>query len=434
MRWWSTNGQGPGEFQARWEWNVPSQLLPGQVWPITGTVTVVKNHNIWPAKGEELSTGSYFWPGDPASIGPRVTSDNPAGSRVTQKAVGTVSTAKSDFDMNMSNTEGCMFWYHYKWNPGGAYPQVVPSPVATREVNPQPTYGGMGTINVAGTWTSNDGSIGSLTISQSGSSVNMKYSHSNGRVVGQLRGNQFEGYWMQDFSGRHCSNSQYNSSFWGRMILTFTGDSYSGNWGFCDDAPASRFQGNRSGRSYGQVMPSPPATPEIQPTTPGTQSEVILFKLESVAGVSNNPPQRTLFRLDQPALITKIFTYHWNDGRGAAPGNIALKNAATGQMVGRWRVTGTYHMFSVAPGAAWPSQGDGPPYLYWNAQPNVKVPAGTYEVLDSDPGTWAYNSEMRNMGCAWVFGSCGGGSYGQVVPSPPAAPQGAMSVRIVPSQ
>jgi hypothetical protein len=146
------------------------------------------------------------------------------------------------------------------------------------------------------------------------------------------------------------------------------------------------------------------------------QSEVILFKLESQATVYNHPLQKTLFRLDQPAFITKIWTYHWNNGRGANPGRIGLRNAATGQAVGMWNVTGTYHMFSVAPGAAWPSQGDGPPFLYWTVRPNISVPAGTYEVLDSDPGAWAYNAEMQNMGCAWVFGSYG--SRGQVGPSP----------------
>ncbi|MGD1103337.1 MAG: SprB repeat-containing protein [Terriglobia bacterium] len=173
----------------------------------------------------------------------------------------------------------------------------------------------------------------------------------------------------------------------------------------------------------GGIGPSPAATPQVQPSTPGAQSEVVLFKLESVAGVSNNPPQKTFFRLDQPAFITKIFTYHWNNGRGATPGRIGLRNAATGQMVGMWNVIGTYHMFNTTPGAAWPSRGDGPPFLYWTVQPNVNVPAGTYEVLDSDPGTWAYNAEMRNMGCAWVFGTYGGGGLPQVGPSPVATPE-----------
>ena len=309
MRWWSTNGQGPGEFQVRWEWNTPAQLLPGQVWPIAGTVTVVKNHNIWPAKREGLSTGSYFWPGDPASIGPSVTSDNPAGSRVTRQAVGTVSTAKADFDMNMSNGEGCMFWYHYKWNPGGAYTQVVPSPVATPQVNPQPTYGVMATTNVAGNWTVNDDSFGSFAVTQSDSNVNMQYPKRSGRVIGQLRGNVFDGYWIQDFSGRHCSNSRDNSSFWGRIILTFNGDSYTGSWGYCDEAPGVGLHGNRGGGGYGQIVPSPTATREIRPVAqPGMMS------------VRITPAQQTINSGDKAVTTADVtggappYSYAWYNG------------------------------------------------------------------------------------------------------------------------
>jgi hypothetical protein len=159
----------------------------------------------------------------------------------------------------------------------------------------------------------------------------------------------------------------------------------------------------------------------LQASWAWAQSETILFKLESAAGVYNGPSQKTIFTLSQPAFITKIWTYHWNDGRGAAPGRIGLKNVATGQTVGMWNAIGTYHMFDTAPGAVWPQRGDGPPYLRWTVQPNVNVPAGMYEVLDSDRGTWSANAEMRNMGCAWVYGVSGGG--GGIGPSPPATPE-----------
>jgi hypothetical protein len=140
------------------------------------------------------------------------------------------------------------------------------------------------------------------------------------------------------------------------------------------------------------------------------QSESVLFKLESLAAVHNGPSQKTIFTLDQPVSITKIWTYHWNNGKGVTPGRIGLRNVATGQTVGMWDVTATYHMFNSSPGAAWPSRGDGPPFLYWTVQPSVHVPPGTYEVLDSDPATWSANAEMRNMGCAWVYGMARAGS------------------------
>jgi hypothetical protein len=87
------------------------------VWPITGTVTVVKNNKPWPNLGGGLSTGNYIWGYDTANIAPHVTNQNPAGYRVTRAATGTVSTWKADFDLQLSNSDGCTFLYHYKWNP-----------------------------------------------------------------------------------------------------------------------------------------------------------------------------------------------------------------------------------------------------------------------------------------------------------------------------
>jgi hypothetical protein len=368
MRWWSKSGAGPGEFQARWEWNVPAQLVPGQVWPVTGTVTVVNNHNIWPAKREEISTGNYFWPTSPGSGGPAVTSDNPAGYRATMRAVGKVSPAKADFDMNMSNDEGCMFWYHYKWNPGGAITQVVPSPVATPQVNPQPTYGGMATANVAGNWTSSDDSFGSLAVTQSGSNVNMHYPKRSGRVIGQLRGNIFDGYWIQDFSGRRCSNSRDSSSFWGRIILTFNGDSYTGNWGYCDEAPGVRLQGNRSGGGYGQIVPSPAATPQVQPMPAGALN------------VNINPPQQTI-NSGEKAVTTANVT------GGTPPYTYAWYN-------------GTRQSQVVRGGVNWTMKG-----------------AGTRDIKVIVTDSAGRTAEAH----AQIFVQEGGG--GQVMPSPPATPQ-----------
>jgi hypothetical protein len=180
MRWWSKSGAGPGEFQVRWEWNVPAQLVPGQVWPITGTVTVVNNHNIWPAKREEISTGNYFWPTSPGSGGPAVTSDNPAGYRATMRAVGKVSTAKADFDLNLANDEGCMFWYHYKWIPGGAYTQVVPSRIATREIRPAAQQRTMSVRITPATQTINSGDKAVTTADVTGGTPPYSYAWYNG--------------------------------------------------------------------------------------------------------------------------------------------------------------------------------------------------------------------------------------------------------------
>jgi len=136
-------------------------------------------------------------------------------------------------------------------------------------------------------------------------------------------------------------------------------------------------------------------TPAINETvTREWGAEKILFKLESLGAVYNNPPNPTVFSLAGSALVTKIMTYHWNGGRGADPGKISLRNLGTGEIVGVWNVTGTKDM--VAMGVA--------PYRYWLIFPNKTLPAGKYEVIDSDRATWSTNGEMGNMGCAWVYG------------------------------
>ena len=125
IRFWCTadiNGVSTlGNFQARWEWtNPPAEIHPGDVWPISGTATVVKNDGICTAGGE-IATGAYFWPNNPASIGPTVSDSNPAGYATSEQAVGTCQTGQADFDTNIglggSYAGACAFWYHYKWNP-----------------------------------------------------------------------------------------------------------------------------------------------------------------------------------------------------------------------------------------------------------------------------------------------------------------------------
>lgn len=143
----------------------------------------------------------------------------------------------------------------------------------------------------------------------------------------------------------------------------------------------------------------------ILATTLSAAQEVIVFKLESLGAVYNHPPKKTVFSISKPTHITKIWTYHWNNGQGSMPGSIGLRNVKTGQLLGKWSAVGTRHLFNVSPGSVWPSKGDGPPWLYWAVQPLIDLQPGTYEVLDSDPMTWSTNAEMGHRGVAWVYGS-----------------------------
>jgi hypothetical protein len=142
-------------------------------------------------------------------------------------------------------------------------------------------------------------------------------------------------------------------------------------------------------------------TAELKQTPAATEAtnnrawgeEKILFKLESLGGVYNNPPNPTVFTLAHASQITKIMTYHWNAGSGANPGIISIRNLSTGEMMGTWKVSGTQDMVKA-----------GPPHRYWLVFPNISLPAGKYEVVDSDRASWSTNGEMGNMGCAWVYG------------------------------
>ncbi|MHC1788355.1 hypothetical protein [Solidesulfovibrio sp.] len=134
-------------------------------------------------------------------------------------------------------------------------------------------------------------------------------------------------------------------------------------------------------------------------------SEKILFKLQSDAAVINMPSQDTVFRITTPTKITKIWTYHYNQGKGAEPGTIGLRDVNSGQVLGEWPAIGTQRMLDPTPGAKWPTSSDGPPFLYWAVTPRIVLNPGKYEVLDADAATWSQNAEMGGRGCAWVYGT-----------------------------
>jgi hypothetical protein len=111
---------------------------------------------------------------------------------------------------------------------------------------------------------------------------------------------------------------------------------------------------------------------------------VKLFDNGNIYAVQNRPTRRTQFTLAQPVHLTKILTYHWNNGRGAAAGTISLRNSA-GETFGPWETDGL------------PGQG-GVPSAYWVVEGDLELPAGTYTVIDSDPATWSHNAGTGGAG------------------------------------
>ncbi len=133
-------------------------------------------------------------------------------------------------------------------------------------------------------------------------------------------------------------------------------------------------------------------------------------------GVRNNPSNhRTPCKLTQPAHITELVTYHWNNGLGAKPGKITLFNPGTGAQFGPFNAVGS------------PGQ-NGAANVNWTANVNIAVPAGNYQVIDSDFATWSWNSTSKNFGFAIVRGDYPSGGSPSTGSS--ACPQGAKGAAI----
>jgi hypothetical protein len=123
--------------------------------------------------------------------------------------------------------------------------------------------------------------------------------------------------------------------------------------------------------------------------TSQNDDETTIFSNNNIYGVSNGGTS-PVFVLDRPAVITQIMNYHWNNGRGSRLGTIGLRDSS-GRLLGTWAVTGS------------PGQG-GVPNANWTATPNVKLPAGEYTVVDSDPATWSQNSQTDGKGMSVIKG------------------------------
>lgn len=128
--------------------------------------------------------------------------------------------------------------------------------------------------------------------------------------------------------------------------------------------------------------------PAVEPIA-AIRATVTIFNNGDVYAVDNQPLVPTAFSTRGTIQIARITTYHWNYGEGTGrPGTIGLLSD-TGYWYGPWKASGQ------------PGQG-GVPNAYWVVTPNVKLPPGTYRVVDSDPATWSQNAGSGSAGIAIV--------------------------------
>ncbi len=153
----------------------------------------------------------------------------------------------------------------------------------------------------------------------------------------------------------------------------------------CDQAGNCQRISVPCGQSTGQsTINSPPQS------STSTYSEYQLFSNNNIYGVLNSPRNTTQFYLPQATQLTYFMNYHWNSGRGQAPGTMWLTHQ-DGTTYGPWQATTE------------PGQG-GVPNAYWIVRPNVILKAGNYTIGDSHPSSWAHNQQSEFRGMSVVKG------------------------------
>lgn len=107
---------------------------------------------------------------------------------------------------------------------------------------------------------------------------------------------------------------------------------------------------------------------ELITSNAGTEA-IELVNTYNILEVVCGNPGTTLVTISQDAYITEILTYHWCD-EGQPAGTHSLYNSTSLLMYGPFSGTTDFRS--------------------WVSYPNTNVPAGNYEVIDSEPNTWSH--------------------------------------------
>jgi hypothetical protein len=132
------------------------------------------------------------------------------------------------------------------------------------------------------------------------------------------------------------------------------------------------------------------------------QRKVNFFNNWNLGRVENTPEKRqpAVFTITRPFIITDIRNYHYNGGKGSygtrltdigpageLPATITLRSK-DGAEFGPWVVPFPKDRDSTA----------------WYCTPNIVLPPGEYEIVDSDSNTWSLNKESKYVGMSIVWG------------------------------
>ena len=122
-----------------------------------------------------------------------------------------------------------------------------------------------------------------------------------------------------------------------------------------------------------------------------SEDPVIWTNFNTASVTTGGLEHTALFSFDSDTILTSVRTYHWNNGRGKAPGTISIYTKDD-KLVGTWNAIGRAGYKNV-------------PNANWDIYPNVVLKANTvYYVIDSDPDTWSWNSGSDNCGFVELCG------------------------------
>ena len=123
------------------------------------------------------------------------------------------------------------------------------------------------------------------------------------------------------------------------------------------------------------------------------EEDLLWSNFNSDPGI-NNPKHYAVITREEgqnPVLITRIRTYHWNNGNGTEPGQICIREGNTKKELQCWKAVGR--------------SAYGVPNVYWEVLTDfVLEPGHSYGFRDSDFDTWSNNEASGYFGMFELYG------------------------------
>ncbi|HAU29913.1 MAG TPA: hypothetical protein DCW68_07405 [Rhodospirillaceae bacterium] len=121
-------------------------------------------------------------------------------------------------------------------------------------------------------------------------------------------------------------------------------------------------------------------------TPPASTLIAQIWSTSAVGGGGTSPS----FTITKAWTVTGLYSYHWNGCSGSTPGTVSIQHS-NGTTYGPFQTTGV---------GTWGCS----PNIYWQAETNVVIPAGTWTFIDSNPSTWSTNASLSYKGMCQIVG------------------------------